>query len=52
MACLSCDIILCTNSYGMLHRLHDLNDMKHIIKNDILNYIERAGRYTLIKSYP
>ena len=43
MACLSCNISLCTKCYGLFHRVQDLNSMKHRIKNDILNDIERAG---------
>ena len=43
VACLSCNISLCTKCYGLFHRVQDFNSMKHIIKDDILNDIERAG---------
>ena len=51
LACLSCNISLCTNFYALLTIVQDLNYMKHIIINDILNDIERSGRSILIKSY-
>ena len=44
VAYLSCNISLCTKCYGIFHRLQDLNSMKHRIKNDILNDIERDGQ--------
>ena len=43
VACLICNISLCTKCYGLFHRVKDFNSMKHRIKNDILNDIERAG---------
>ena len=44
LACLSCNISMCTKYYVLFHRVHYLNSNKHRIKNDILNDIERAGR--------
>ena len=44
VACLSCNTSLLTKCYGLFHRVQDLSSMKHIINNDILNDIERAGR--------
>ena len=40
MACLSCNISLCTKCFGLFRRVQDLNSTKNIIKNDILNDIE------------
>ena len=44
MACISCNINLYTKCYGLFHRVQYLNDIKHKIKNDILNDIDRSGR--------
>ena len=35
LACLSCNVTLCTKCFGLFHRVQDLNAMKERIKNDV-----------------